>query len=69
MAYPKFNKVEEWNHIHMRIDEWEFSIIKELKGPQHVLRISINAMDFLKKFIDFYLEDFDNSFIRVYGVT
>lgn len=33
MDYPKFHKVEEWNHIHMRIDDWDFTIIKEMKGP------------------------------------
>lgn len=66
MTYPKFYKVEEWNHTHMRIDEWEFTIIKEMKGPQHVNRISINAIKFLKIFVNFYLEENDNSYIRVY---
>lgn len=67
MAYLKFHKVEEWNHIQMRTDEWEFTIIKELKGDQHVPRISIEVIDFLKRFVDFYVEEFDNSYIKFFG--
>lgn len=67
MAYPKFHKVEEWIDIHMRIDEWEFTILKEIKGPQHVLKLSTNIVKFLKRFVDFYLKEFDNSYIKVYG--
>lgn len=69
IAYPKFHKFEEWNYIHMRKDECEFIIIKELKGAQHVPKISIEVIDFLKSFTYFYLEEFDNSYIRVFGVN
>lgn len=51
----------------MRIDEWDFSIIKEFKGPQHVPQVTINVVNFLKIFAYFYLREFDNSYIWVYG--
>lgn len=39
-----------------------------MKGAQHVPRISIEPIDFLKRFMDFYLEEFDNSYIRVFDI-
>lgn len=53
----------------MITDDWEFVIIKEMKGPHHVPRISTNIVDFLKRFVNFYLEYFDKSYIRVYGAN
>lgn len=59
MAYSKYYKEEKWDHIQMQTDEWEFVILKELKGAYHVPRISQEGMNLLKGYINFYLEEFD----------
>lgn len=62
MAYPKWHK-EECNHIQMITDEWDFSILKELNKYNNVPIISMEAIDFLKSFTNFYLEYSYNSYI------
>lgn len=52
----------------MRTYEWEFIIIKELKEAQRIPKISIEMMEFLKSFVNFYLDEFDNSYIKFFGV-
>lgn len=66
MAHPKWYKEEDWNDIQLRIDEQKFTILKELKGANHVPKFSLEDLEFLKRFVDFYLEDSDNSYIKFY---
>lgn len=66
-CYPKWKIERRWNNFFMRNDGWEDEIYKELKGEVSVSRISNPAKDALKRYVNFFLQDSNISYIRIYG--
>lgn len=67
MSYPRWWVKNRWHDFAMRNDGWEYKIYKEIKGEHLVKRIIDLAVEALRGHVNFYLEEANATYIRVYG--
>lgn len=65
--YPKFGYLNRWEDYRMKIDGWEYPILREIKGNLAVERVSASAYHAIRPYGDFFLESSGATYIRVFG--
>jgi len=66
-SYPRFMLENRWDEFKMMNEGFECRIYAEIKGTANMTRISEAAIQVLQGHADFYLEETDATYIRVYG--
>lgn len=66
-SYPKFLVENRWDEFKMMNEGLECWVYKDVKGSTEMTRISDAAFLALHEHVDFYLEETNATYIRVYG--
>jgi len=66
-SYPRFLLENRWDEFKMMNDGFECRIYEEIKGNDNMTRKSETAIQVLRGHADFYLEEADATYIKVYG--